>query len=154
MRYSVESIEEYLNVIPHERKDEISKVRAVLQKELPKELEEVLLYDMITYVVPFQIYPSGYHVKKGVPLPFLSIGVQKHMISLYHYGMYQNKEVYDWFVKEYHKLFDKQPNMGKSCIRLKQITQKDLTLIADLAKKITINEFIRAYEEIHFKRRG
>jgi hypothetical protein len=55
---------------------------------------------MIGYVVPLSIYPKGYHVKKGEPLPFISIASQKNHIAIYNFGLYAKKSLEDWFINE------------------------------------------------------
>ena len=71
---------------------------------LPKGFEEGINYDMIGYYVPHTIYPNGYHCEPELPLPFMSIAVQKNHIALYHMGLYANVELLDWFVKSYNDL--------------------------------------------------
>lgn len=145
MNYEVSSIKEYMDAIPKERRDQISKLRQAIKRHLPKGFEEVLQYNMISYVVPLSLYPEGYHVKKETPLAFLSVGNQKHTINLYHSAIYADEELRAWFVKEYQQIFDKKPNMGKSCIRFKTINQEVISLVERLARKVTVREYIELY---------
>ena len=45
--------------------------------------------------------PKGYHCSPELPLLFLSLASRKNYIALYHMGIYANKELMEWFVKEY-----------------------------------------------------
>lgn len=43
-------------------------------------------------------------------------------------------------------MLNKTPNMGKSCIRFKSITEATLRLLSDLSLKMSVEEFIELYE--------
>jgi hypothetical protein len=147
MNYEVSSIKEYMEAIPKERKESIEQLRETIKKNLPKGFDEVFQYQMISYVVPLSTYPKGYHVEKNTTLVFLSLASQKRTINLYHSGVYAKKELHDWFVDEYQRLFSKKPNMGKSCIRFQKVNEDVLTLVGDLVSKMSVNEYIKLYED-------
>ncbi len=138
--------EEYISILPQDRKDAISKLRKIILKSLPKGFSETISYGMLGYVVPHSIYPDGYHCNPKLPLPFMSIASQKNFVGVYHMGIYANKELYDWFVNEYPKHSNRKLDMGKSCIRLKKIEEIPYELIGELASKMTPNEWIDIYE--------
>lgn len=146
MQYKVESPEDYISQIPEERKAPIKKLRSIIKKNLPKGYEEVISYGMIGYVVPHSLYPDGYHCTPELPLPFMSFASQKNSINLYHSGIYANPELYDWFVSEYPKHCKTKLDMGKSCVRFKKIDDIPFDLIAELSRKITVEEWIDIYE--------
>lgn len=147
MIYDVATVEEYIDSLDENRKNVIKKLRDVVRENLPEEFEETISYGMIGYVVPLSLYPSGYHVKKNEPLPFLAIASQKNHVALYHMGLYMNKEVENWFVDEYEKRVATKLDMGKSCIRFKNIKNIPYDLIAELCQKITLKEYINSYEQ-------
>ena len=103
MQYEAKSVTEYLEQIPENRKPIIEKIRVKINDNLPKGFEEGMNYKMIGYYVPRSIYPDGYHCDPKLPLPFMNIASQKNSINLYHMGIYANKELLDWFVREYPK---------------------------------------------------
>jgi len=138
--------EAYINALPQDRKDAVSKLRKVILKNLPNGFTETMGYGMLGYVVPHSIYPDGYHCDPKLPLPFMSIASQKNFVGVYHMGIYANKELYDWFVNEYPKHSNRKIDMGKSCIRLKKIEEIPYELIGELASKMTPNEWIKIYE--------
>ena len=138
--------EAYINALPQDRKDAVSKLRKVILKNLPNGFTETMGYGMLGYVVPHSIYPDGYHCDPKLPLPFMSIASQKNFVGVYHMGIYANKELYDWFVNEYPKHSSRKIDMGKSCIRLKKIEEIPYELIGELASKMTPNEWIKIYE--------
>lgn len=147
MQYKADTAEEYIAQIPKERVEAIEKLREVLKVNLPKGFEEVMSYGMISYVVPHSIYPKGYHVDPKIPLPYISIASQKNFVGLYHMGVYSIPSLYDWFVSEYPKHCKTKLDMGKSCVRMKKIDDIPYGLIGELAGKITVEEWIKSYEE-------
>ena len=138
--------EAYINALPQDRKDAVSKLRKVILKNLPNGFTETMGYGMLGYVVPHSIYPDGYHCDPKLPLPFMSIASQKNFVGVYHMGIYANKDLHDWFVNEYTKHSNRKIDMGKSCIRLKKIEEIPYELIGELASKMTPNEWIKIYE--------
>lgn len=146
MQYEAKSVTEYLEQIPENRKPIIEKIRVKINDNLPKGFEEGMNYKMIGYYVPHSIYPDGYHCDPKLPLPFMNIASQKNSINLYHMGIYANKELLDWFVREYPKHCKTKLDMGKSCIRFKKMDQIPYDLIGELASKMTSEEWISIYE--------
>ena len=146
MTYEANTPEEYVAQIPEERKPIISKLRKIIKDNLPKGFEEGLNYKMLGYYVPHSIYPEGYHCVPKLPLPFMNLASQKNSINLYHSGVYAKKELHDWFVAEYPKHSKRKLDMGKSCIRFKKMDDIPYDLIAELCRKLTVNEWINIYE--------
>ena len=138
--------EEYINNLPEERKEAILKIRKVISKNLPKGFEAGMGYGMLSYHVPFSTYPSGYHCKPELPLPFMNLASQKNFIALYHMGIYAKKELLDWFVAEYPKHCKRKLDMGKSCIRFKKMEEIPYELIGELVSKMNPTEWIAIYE--------
>jgi len=152
MKIEANSPQEYINKIPEERKEAMTKLRLVITKNLPQGFEETMSYGMIGYVVPHSIYPAGYHCEPSLPLPFMNLASQKNYIAIYHSGIYANEKMYEWFVHEYIKETGRKPDMGKSCIRLKQMDNIPYLLIGELASKITPQQWIKNYEKSIKKR--
>ncbi len=145
------TVEDYIEALPEERKEAITKLRKLIKENLPEGFEENFSYGMIGYVIPLSLYPSGYHAKRGEPLPFLSIASQKNYVALYHMGLYTKIEVEEWFRTEYAKRVSTKLDIGKSCIRFKNTQNIPYDLIAELCQKITANEYIIAYEKAIMK---
>jgi len=145
------SVTEYINGLTEDRQVVIKKLQAIIKKNLPKGFEEEMSYGMIGYVVPHKLYPAGYHCDPKLPLPFLSIASQKNFIALYHMGMYAKPELLDWFTSEYPKHCKSKLDMGKSCIRFKKMEDIPYDLISELAKKMTVQDWISIYEKNYKK---
>ncbi|MEM0543509.1 DUF1801 domain-containing protein [Flavobacterium sp. j3] len=143
--------EEYLFNLPENRKDVMNKLRNTIKDNLPQGFEEVMSYGMIGFVVPHLIYPKGYHCDPKLPLPFISLASQKNFIALYHMGIYADNRLLEWFVAEYPKHCKTKLDMGKSCIRFKKMDNIPFDLIGELAKRVSVADWITKYE-IVFKR--
>ena len=137
---------EFIKALPEERRSVIRKIRTTLRQSLPRGFKETMSYGMLAYVVPLSRYPTGYHCKPETPLPFVSLASQKNYIALYHMGLYADKKMLSWFQAEYAKRVESRLDMGKSCIRFKKPDQIPYDLIAELAAKITPQEWTARYE--------
>jgi hypothetical protein len=146
MQTAANSPDEYLQLIPDDRKPAMNKLRQTILANLPKGFEETMSYGMIGYVVPKTIYPVGYHCDPKLPLPFISIASQKNFVAFYHMGIYIEKEILDWFTVEYSKHSKLKPDMGKSCIRFKKPDQIPFELIGELVQKTSVENWIETYE--------
>lgn len=139
-------IDNYLNSMTDERQVILNKLRLICKDNLPVDIQESFGYNMINYVIPLSIYPKGYHVKDNRPLPFMAIAFQKKHLAIYHFGIYMDQKLMDWFISEYHKYTGRKLDMGKSCLRFKNINDIPYDLIKELCKKMSVDDFIRLYE--------
>lgn len=137
---------EYIESLPDDRKQAMSKLREVINANLPKGFQEGMGYGMLGWSVPHSLYPAGYHCTPQLPLPFVGIASQKNFIALYHMGIYADKDLHDWFVAEYPKHVKTKLDMGKSCIRFKKPELIPYELIGQLVSKMTPEQWIEVYE--------
>lgn len=114
---------------------------------MPEGFEAAISYGDLGYVIPRNVYPSGYHCKPSESLPFAGIASRKHSINYYHMAIYSNPELLDWFVSEYPKHTKHKLDMGKSCVRFKKMDDIPYELIGELMRKISAEEWIRYYED-------
>lgn len=147
MQYNANTVDEYINQLPEDRKIVLTKLRSIINKNLPKGFVEQINYNMPGYVVPHSKYPGGYHCSPELPLPFMNIASQKNFVALYHSGIYASPEIHDWFVSEYPKHCKRKLDMGKSCIRFKKMDDIPYELIGELVRKITVDQWIELYEK-------
>lgn len=138
--------QQYMDQLPDERKKPIKELRRIILKNLPEGFVEVMNYGMIGYVVPHTIYPKGYHVNPNLPLPFINLASQKNYIAFYHMMMHSDPALMKWFNTEYRRTCNAKPDMGKSCIRFKKVEHIPYDLIAELVRKVDVNEWVRIYE--------
>lgn len=146
MKYIANSPEEYVSQLSDDRMSAVERLRTTIKSNLPKGFEETMSFGMIGYVIPLSIYPSGYHVNPTEPIPFISIASQKNYIAFYHMGIYTFPDVLAWFQEEYPKHVKTKLDMGKSCIRFKKMETIPYDLIAELCRKITVEDYLIKYE--------
>lgn len=139
---------EYINELPKDRKEVITKLRDTLLFNLPEGFEETINYGMLGYVVPHSKYAEGYHCDPKLPLPFINIASQKNHIGLYHMGIYSDPTLMEWFTTEYPKHVSGKLDIGKSCIRLKNVKKIPFELLGELASKMTVDAWIKKYESV------
>ncbi|KAA2218881.1 DUF1801 domain-containing protein [Maribacter flavus] len=146
MQYKADSPEDYISQLPEERKAVILEIRKNILENLPEGFEEQISYGMLGYVVPHSLYPAGYHVDPKLPLPFINLASQKNFVALYHSGLYADPKLLDWFKTEYPKHSKRKLDMGKSCIRFKNLDDIPYVLIGNLARKMSVQDWIALYE--------
>lgn len=140
------SVEDYISKIPEERQEVFKKMFDIINENLPQGFQQGISYGMIGWDVPLETYPEGYHCTPGSPLPFMGLASQKNFIALYHMGMYAKPELLSWFVEEFPKHSKRKLDMGKSCVRFKKMDDIPFGLLAEMAEKMTVEEWISIYE--------
>ena len=148
MQSSASSPEEYLEQLPKDRQEVMINLRKIILKNLPKGFEETMSYGMLGYVVPHSIYPDGYHCDPKLPLPFINLASQKNHIGFYHMGIYCDPTLMDWFKEEYPKHVSGKLDMGKSCIRFKNMNKIPFNLLGELVSKVSPDQWIKQYERV------
>ena len=146
MQSKAETVEKYIDELPVDRKEVIQKLREIVLENLPEGFQECMNYGMIGYVVPHSIYPDGYHCDTSQPLPFMNIASQKNHIGFYHMGIYSDKNLLNWFTEEYKNQVPTKLDMGKSCIRFKNLKKIPFELLGELVSKMTVDQWIEKYE--------
>ena len=146
MQSKATTVAQYLRELPDDRRKPIKAVRKVIRDNLPTGYKEGMQYGMIGYFVPHKLYPNGYHCDPEQPLPFAHLASQKNHIAVYLFGMYSEPKLSEWFIKQW-KATGKKLDMGKSCIRFKNIDDVPLELIGQVIKKVPVKKMIKLYEE-------
>jgi len=152
MKHTASSVKEYIASLPEERQAAMLQLKQSIADHLPQGFEETMSYGMIGFVVPHALYPKGYHCDPKLPLPFINIASQKNFIALYHMGIYAKPALLEWFTSEFPKHSKAKLDMGKSCIRFKKMDQIPFALIAELAEKMSPQDWIETYENAFIKK--
>ena len=142
MQSAAKTIAEYLAELPEDRRAAISKVRAVIRRNLPKGFDERMQYGMIGYVVPHKLYPAGYHSKPEDPLPFAALASQKNHMAVYLMASDQQQAR----LKEQFAAEGKKLDMGKSCIRFRKLEDISLEAIGQAIGEVSVADYITWYE--------
>jgi len=142
------SPEDYIRRQPEDRQEHLEKLRQTIKAHLPEGFQEMMQYNMISFVVPHSHYPKGYHVNPREPLPFMALANQKGHIALYHLGIYADESLLRWFSGAYEALEIGKLDIGKSCIRFRKMNKIPYDLIGELCTKMTVDDYIKLYESV------
>jgi hypothetical protein len=137
---------QYLDSLPPERRTAISKLRAEINRNLPKGYKEGIQYGMLAWFVPHSRYPEGYHCNPKEPLPFASLASQKNHMGIYLFCIYGDPKLSAWFQKEWKKT-GKKLDMGKSCVRSKNIEVVPEGLVGEAVSRIPMDAFMARHEQ-------
>lgn len=146
MKIEANTVEEYLNILPADRREAIERVRQLIRAHLPEGYEETIQYGMISYVVPLKLYPQGYLDNKEQPLAYVSLASQKNHMAVYMMCIYGNQSLASWF-KDAYKATGKKLNMGKSCVRFKKLEDLPLEILGRAIASTSVDDFIAMYEK-------
>ena len=141
MQSKANSVEQYLNELPEDRKESLSIVREAIVKNLPTGYDEVMNWGMITYEVPLETFPDTYN---GKPLMYVALALQKNHMSVYLMGCYMSPEIRKKFENAY-KQSGKKFDAGKSCIRFKKEEDLPLEFIGKTIGSMSVEQFIENY---------
>lgn len=147
MQSKAATVTEYVASLPPDRREAIEKLRQVFRANLPKGVEEGMLYGMIGYYIPHAIYPPGYHCDPKLPLCMAGLASQKQHLSMYILAAYGDFPSNDPFRKEW-LATGKKLDMGKCCIRFKTLDAVPLDVVARALKRLTIEGYINGYESV------
>jgi hypothetical protein len=150
MRSNASTAEEYLGELTEERRAEIGAVRQVILKNLPEGYEEVMNWGMITYQVPLETYPDTYNKK---PLMYAALAAQKNHVAVYLTAIYMSEKASREFEEAY-LATGKRYDVGKSCVRFKELADLPLELIGKSIASLQVSEFVDQVNDARSVRRS
>ena len=142
MQSKATTVEDYLSDLSDDRRDAISTVRNVVLDNLPEGYEEMMLFGMISYVVPLSVVPDTYNKQ---PLMYAALASQKRHMALYLTNVYGDESLENWF-RERYLATGKRLDMGKSCVRFRKLDDLPLELVAETISRTPIEEFVVIYK--------
>lgn len=131
-------IQKYLSSLPAERKQALEAVRKIVVENLPLGYQERLGGVGILYEVPLSIYSSTYNKK---PLLYLALGNQKNYMSLYLCHVNGNEDLRIHLAAGFQKA-GKKLDMGKSCIRFKELSDLALEVIGEVVAATSVEQYV------------
>jgi len=150
MRSEADTVQEYLDELPEDRRGALETVRATILDNLPDGYEEVMNWGMITYQVPLEVYPETYNKQ---PLTYAALASQKNHMAVYLSGIYSDDDAREHFEKAY-SATGKRLDVGKSCVRFKKLDDLPLDVIGDAVATHSVQEFVQTYEDGRAKARS
>ena len=141
MRSDAATVDEYLDSLPTDRRNAISKVRETILGALPDGYAEEIRWGMISYEVPLAIQPDTYN---GKPLMYAALASQKRHMAVYLSGVYADPVAREDFEEAY-RATGKRMDMGKSCVRFRRLEDLPLHVIGDAVSRYPVEEFVDLY---------
>lgn len=136
------TVESYLSELPPERRAVVAAVRDTIRRHLPAGYEESMSFGMVGYGVPLARYPRTYN---GQPLAYVALAAQKSHYALYLMDAYQDPERAAWLQAAFARA-GKKLDMGKSCVRFRQLDDLPLDAIGEFIAGRSVDAFIAHYE--------
>ena len=140
-----ETVEDYLAELPDDRRAAIAEVRDVILANLPKGYREVMNWGMIAYEVPLETFANTYN---GKPLLYAALASQKNHMAVYLTTVYADEGTEIWFRERYLASGCKL-DMGKSCVRFRNLDQLPVDLIGEVIGRTPVEEFIALHHRSH-----
>ncbi|HYI08130.1 MAG TPA: DUF1801 domain-containing protein [Thermoanaerobaculia bacterium] len=137
------TVDQYLAGLPEDRRETIRMVRDFVRKHIPKGYEEMVTFGMICWGIPLSRYPDTYN---GQPLCYTALAAQKNYNALYLMSAYGDPEKEDGLKAAYAKA-GKKLDIGKSCLRFKQLDDLVPDAVAKVIAATSPEQFIEKYEE-------
>lgn len=142
-RSEVSTVEEYLAELPAGKREAVEGVRATILENLPPGYSETMNWGMISYEVPLETYPDTYNDR---PLGYLALAAQKNHCSLYMMAVYADPEQ-EARLKEGFERAGRKLDMGKSCVRFRELDDLPLDVIGELVASTSPEEMIALYRK-------
>lgn len=139
---SASSVEEYLQELPADRREVISKVRQTILENLPEGYVESMNWGMISYEIPLEDYPDTYN---GKPLGYAALAAQKHHYAVYLNGVYQDPQQ-ETMIREAYERAGLKLDLGKSCLRFRKLENLHMDVLAEVIASTPPEKFIAQYE--------
>ena len=134
--------DDYLAELPPERGALVSRLRDLVNANLPGGYVERMSWGMIGWEVPLDRYPDTYN---GQPLVYAALAAQKNHTALYLNCIYASAERTDR-MKQAWAAAGKKLDMGKSCLRFKREDQIAEDVLAEAIRSVPVETFIAEYE--------
>jgi hypothetical protein len=134
--------EHYIDELPPDRAEVVSRVRDVIRANLPRGYQESMLWGMITYSIPLERYPNTYN---GQPLTYVALAAQKNHFSLYLTCLYTDPAESEWFRSEFERA-GRKLDMGRSCVRFRKLEDLPLDVIGQAVAQTPPDRYIERYE--------
>jgi hypothetical protein len=142
MKSDANTVQEYLDALPDDRRAVVSAVRDVVVRNLPDGYTESVGFGMLTYGIPLERYPNTYNKQ---PLGYVALAAQKNYYSLYLTCAYMDAARTRSLADEFEKA-GKKLDMGKSCVRFKKLDDLPLDVIGRAVASTAPDDFIAQYE--------
>ena len=134
--------DQYVAELPPERAALVSRLRELVNANLPAGYVERMNWGMISWEVPLERYPDTYN---GQPLVFAGLAGQKNYTALYLNCVHASDERSER-LKQAWAGTGRKLDMGKSCLRFKGEDDVAQEVLAEAIRSVPVEQFIADYE--------
>jgi hypothetical protein len=134
--------EAYLAELPRERAALVSRLRDLVNANLPDGYVERMSWGMIGWEVPLERYPDTYN---GQALVCAALAAQKNYTAMY-LNCVQQSEARTERLRRAWSAAGKKLDMGKSCLRFKRTEDVAEDALAEAIRSTPLDDFIAEYE--------
>jgi len=121
------TVAEYIAGLPEDRRATVTKLRALLNRRMPKGYCEGMTWGAITWSIPLETFPDTYN---GEPLCYAALASKKNYFSLYLMGAYGSADERQRLEEGFRRA-GKKLDMGKSCVRFRSLEDLPREVIGD-----------------------
>jgi hypothetical protein len=132
----------YLDELPKDRSALVSRLRDLVNANLPDGYVERMSWGMISWEVPGELYPDTYN---GQPLVYAGLAAQKNYTALYLNCVYASEKRTERLKAQW-AAAGRKLDMGKSCLRFKRAEDVAEGVLAETIRSIPVERFIAEYE--------
>ncbi len=134
--------EAYLGELEPERAALVSRLRDLINANLPDGYAERMNWGMISWEVPSELYPN---TGNGQPLVYAALAAQKNHTALYLNCVYASAERTERLKAQW-AAAGKKLDMGKSCLRFKRPEDVAEDVLARTIRSVPVDRFIAEHE--------
>ena len=132
----------YIAELPPERQALVSRLRDLINANLPAGYVERMSWGMIGWELPLERYTDTYN---GQPLVYAALAAQKNYTALYLNCVNASTERTER-LKQAWAASGKKLDMGKACLRFKRPNDVVEDVLAETIRSIPVETFIAEYE--------
>ena len=142
------TVAQYLAELPSDRREVISAIRDVVNRNLPPGIVETMNWGMICWEIPLSRMPNTYN---GHPLAYMALASQKNNFALYSMAPHWTPELMAWMREELRRA-GQRLDMGLSCIRFRSAEGMPMSVVTRLAASLTVEQYMEHYERSRYSR--
>jgi len=141
----------YLASLTAEKRSAIDEARAFVHRHLPKGYAEFMNWGVINWGIPLEEFSDTHN---GQPLCYVGLGAKKNYNSLYLMGTHDSSNgkytppFSEKLLADAFKKAEKRLDMGKCCLRFKELDDLELTSVAKVIAMSTPKEYIAYYKRV------
>ena len=130
-------------------KEDLKASYEALKANMPAEMVETIVGDMIRFELPLKVYPKTYNKQ---PLMYAGLSARKSNLAMTLTGIYNDEVLKEGFINS---AGEKTPKLktATSCLKFKKAEELPLGEIKKLTKRLNTKRFLKNYEAL-MKRMG